>query len=159
MNQLLTLLDGTTEMNNILVVALTNRKDMLDPALLRPGRLEVHLEIGLPTADGREDILNILFAPLVQASYLSLDNRDKWIPLITKRTVGANGADLSGVMRNAASHAISRWQDDLAQKTVALSGTEKTSNDINRNVKRGIGTGGLLYVWDDFDRALQTIND
>ena len=56
-------------MNNILVIALTNRKDLIDAALLRPGRLEVHVEIQLPDLDGREEILFILLKPLVQGGY------------------------------------------------------------------------------------------
>jgi vesicle-fusing ATPase len=45
-NQLLTMIDGYDALNNILVIGMTNRKDMLDDALLRPGRLEVHVEVG-----------------------------------------------------------------------------------------------------------------
>ena len=155
MNQLLTLLDGTKEMNNILVVALTNRKDMLDPALLRPGRLEVHLEIRPPTAQGRREILLILFAPLVQESYLTIENRDKWIPWIERRTDGANGADLSGVMRNAAAHAIQRWQKNHAQRSAALLG------EANVQILEKMGNSGssLLYIWDDFDQALHALED
>lgn len=155
MNQLLTLLDGTKEMNNILVVALTNRKDMLDPALLRPGRLEVHLEIRSPTAQGRREILLILFASLVKESYLTVEDRDMWIPWIERRTDGASGADLAGIMRNAASHAIQRWQEDHAQRSTALLG--KARNQIFEKI--GSRGSSLLYVWDDFDRALHAMKD
>ena len=138
-NQLLTLLDGTREMNNILVVCLTNRKDMLDDALLRPGRLEVHLEIGLPTAEGRTEILDILFLSLVEEGYVTPTDRDLWIAQISKRTDGCSGADLSGVMRNAAAHAIDRWQGDHCEG-------------------RG-SVNSLRYEWDDFDRAVQAIDN
>jgi vesicle-fusing ATPase len=47
-NQLLTNLDGVEALNNIVVIGMTNRKDLIDEAILRPGRLEVHIEIGLP---------------------------------------------------------------------------------------------------------------
>jgi vesicle-fusing ATPase len=47
-NQLLTNLDGVEALNNIVVIGMTNRKDLIDEAILRPGRLEVHVEIGLP---------------------------------------------------------------------------------------------------------------
>jgi vesicle-fusing ATPase len=48
-NQLLTNLDGVEALNNIIVIGMTNRKDLIDEAVLRPGRLEVHIEIGIPS--------------------------------------------------------------------------------------------------------------
>ena len=58
-NQLLTNLDGVEALNNIIVIGMTNRKDLIDEAVLRPGRLEVHIEIGIPSEEGRMQILKI----------------------------------------------------------------------------------------------------
>ena len=54
--QLLSFIDGVNQINNIFIIAMTNRKDLLDPALLRAGRIEVHIQIGLPDQKGREQI-------------------------------------------------------------------------------------------------------
>lgn len=58
-NQLLSKIDGVDALNNILLIGMTNRLDMIDSALMRPGRLEVHVEIGLPDEAGRQQILRI----------------------------------------------------------------------------------------------------
>ena len=58
-NQLLTKLDGMQSLDNVLVVGITNRRDLLDPAVLRPGRLELQVEVGLPDVRGRRQIFNI----------------------------------------------------------------------------------------------------
>ena len=59
MNQLLTKIDGVNTLNNILLIGMTNRIDLLDEALLRSGRMDVHIRIGLPDVEGRLTILKI----------------------------------------------------------------------------------------------------
>ena len=70
-NQILAKLDGISELGNILLIGMTNRRELLDRALLRPGRLEVQIEIPLPDQEGRREILNIHFEALRQKGLLS----------------------------------------------------------------------------------------
>jgi vesicle-fusing ATPase len=72
-NQLLTKIDGVDALNNILLIGMTNRRDMLDEALLRPGRLEVQIEIGLPDERGRLQILGIHTSKMAQNSFMARD--------------------------------------------------------------------------------------
>ena len=72
-NQLLSKIDGVDQLNNILVIGMTNRRDMMDEALLRPGRLEVSIEIGLPKESGRIQILNIHTRKMVENGKISKD--------------------------------------------------------------------------------------
>ena len=142
-NQLLSKLDGVRENNNVLVIGLTNRKDLIDTALLRPGRLEVHLEVGLPDLEGRVEILQILLAPLAQVGYVPQGVVGGWVGELARRTGGYSGADLSGLMRQAASYAMERW----LQRGHGLGGGE-----------RGLGwtlAVEMVYDWDDFERSLR----
>jgi vesicle-fusing ATPase len=104
-NQLLTKLDGVDELNNLLLIGMTNRKDMIDEALLRPGRLEVHLEIGLPDERGRLQILSIHTANLRNNKFL---DRDVDLAELAKVTQNYSGAEISGLVRSASSFAFYR---------------------------------------------------
>eukprot|EP00854_Cymbomonas_tetramitiformis_P004914 gene4914-5997_t len=105
-NQLLVKLDGVQKLNNILVVGITNRPDLLDPALLRPGRLEVQVEIGLPDANAREEILQILCTTMQSEAVLSEDVRFAELAGLTKNF---SGAELEGLVNSAASYALERY--------------------------------------------------
>jgi vesicle-fusing ATPase len=71
-NQILAKLDGMTALPNLLLVGMTNRKELLDEALLRPGRLEVHIEVPMPDKEGRREILDIHFDQLRKNGRLSM---------------------------------------------------------------------------------------
>lgn len=104
-NQLLSKLDGVDQLNNILLIGMTNRKDMIDDALLRPGRLEVHLEISLPDEKGRLEILNIHTAKMRTNGHLDPDVDLAELAQLTKNY---SGAELNGVVKAATSFAMSR---------------------------------------------------
>ncbi|KAF7554500.1 hypothetical protein G7Z17_g2874 [Cylindrodendrum hubeiense] len=104
-NQLLSKLDGVDQLNNILLIGMTNRKDMIDDALLRPGRLEVHLEISLPDEEGRHEILKIHTAKMRENGLLDHDVDTAELAGLTKNF---SGAELNGLVKAAASFAFSR---------------------------------------------------
>lgn len=104
-NQLLTKLDGVEQLNNILLIGMTNRKDMIDEALLRPGRLEVHLEISLPDEAGRQAILQIHTKKMRENNRLDADVN---LPELAALTKNFSGAELIGLTKAAASYAFQR---------------------------------------------------
>ena len=104
-NQLLSKLDGVDQLNNILLIGMTNRKDMIDDALLRPGRLEVHLEISLPGEEGRLEIFKIHTTKMRTNGLLASDINLEELAGLTKNY---SGAEINGVVKAAASFAFSR---------------------------------------------------
>ncbi|CAI7734772.1 unnamed protein product, partial [Closterium sp. NIES-54] len=115
-NQLLTKIDGVESLNNILLIGMTNRKDMLDEALLRPGRLEVQIEIGLPDEEGRVKILAIHSNKMRENSFMGADVD---LNSLAARTKNFSGAELEGLVKSAVSFALSR-QTDPSDLTKAI---------------------------------------
>ncbi|NXX11323.1 NSF ATPase, partial [Podargus strigoides] len=104
-NQLLSKIDGVEQLNNILVIGMTNRPDLIDEALLRPGRLEVKMEIGLPDEKGRFQILHIHTVRMREHQLLS---EDVDIAELAVETKNFSGAELEGLVRAAQSTAMNR---------------------------------------------------
>nr|CDJ95250.1 ATPase domain containing protein [Haemonchus contortus] len=104
-NQLLSKMDGVEQLNNILVIGMTNRKDMIDEALLRPGRLEVQMEVSLPDEFGRLQILKIHTSRMRE--YKKLDPEVN-LEDLAKRTKNFSGAEIEGLVRAAQSSAMNR---------------------------------------------------
>jgi len=104
-NQLLAKIDGVEQLNNILVIGMTNRRDMIDEALLRPGRLEVQMEIGLPNEQGRVQILSIHTSRMREYKKINPDVDIKELAALTKNF---SGAELEGLVRAAQSTAMNR---------------------------------------------------
>ena len=106
LNQLLTEMDGFGTNEGIIIVAATNRPDVLDPALLRPGRFDRQITVSLPDKNEREDILRVhaknkTFVPTVKLKH------------IAERTVGFSGADLENLLNEAALLTVRRNKDAI----------------------------------------------
>merc|ERR1719316_1890181 len=95
LNQILTEMDGFDGNSGVIVLAATNRADMLDSALVRPGRFDRRVPVDLPDVKGRREILNVHVRGKPLASELDLD-------IIAKRTIGFSGASLANLMNEAA---------------------------------------------------------
>ena len=104
-NQLLTKIDGVDALDNILLIGMTNRRDMLDDALLRPGRLEVQVEVGLPDEAGRAQIFAIHTARMSEHAFLGADVD---LAGLAARTKNFSGAEIEGLVKSAASFALNR---------------------------------------------------
>jgi vesicle-fusing ATPase len=134
-NQLLSKIDGVNSLNNVLLIGMTNRLDLIDEAILRPGRFEVHVEIGLPDEDGRVEIFRIHTRGMrennIMASNVSLEE-------LAKVTKNYSGAEIEGVVRDATSNAFNRHID--------LDHPDKLVDDTN-----------VLVTREDFLKAVEEV--
>jgi vesicle-fusing ATPase len=104
-NQLLSKMDGVESLDNVLIVGMTNRLDLIDEALLRPGRFEIHLEISLPDEESRYEIFKIHTKTMESNNYL-----DGGVDLlkIAKLSKNYTGAEITAVVKSAVSFALER---------------------------------------------------
>lgn len=135
LNQLLVEMDGFGGNEGIIIVAATNRADILDPALLRPGRFDRQITVDRPDVKGREAVLR------VHARNKPL-TKDVRLDVIAKRTTGFTGADLENLLNEAALLAARRNRKDISMREVdeaidrVIVGTEKRSRVISEREKR-----------------------
>ena len=135
LNQLLVEMDGFTANEGVVVLAATNRVDILDPALLRPGRFDRQVYVGLPDIKGRRDILAVHARNKPLAEDVDLDK-------LAKGTSGFTGADLENLLNEAALLAGRRDEkaitmDDLQKSVIkVIAGPEKHSRVIPEHERR-----------------------
>ena len=135
LNQLLVEMDGFGENTGVIVMAATNRRDILDPALLRPGRFDRQVLVGLPDIKGREEILK------VHARNKPL-GPDVDLKVIAKSTAGFTGADLENLLNEAAllaarKHLMAITMKELEEATIkVVAGPEKKSRVVTEKDKR-----------------------
>jgi len=111
-NQLLAKMDGVEQLDNVLIIGLTNRPELIDPALLRPGRLEVQVLVPRPDAAGRQKVVAIHSRRLRERG--CLDARAAAAlrsGALARAAVGFSGADIAGLLRSATSFALERYVD------------------------------------------------
>ncbi|TKS89437.1 Vesicle-fusing ATPase [Collichthys lucidus] len=149
-NQLLSKIDGVEQLNNILVIGMTNRPDLIDEALLRPGRLEVKMEIGLPDEKGRLQILHIHTTKMRQYELLHSDVDIKELAVETKNY---SGAELEGLVRAAQSTAMNRHIKASNTVEVNIETAEKLQvsrldflASLNNDIKPAFGTNQEDYA-------------
>jgi len=135
LNQLLVEMDGFEGNEGIIVMAATNRPDVLDPALLRPGRFDRQVVVPVPDVRGREEILK------VHSKNTPLDE-DVKLPLIARSTPGFTGADLENLVNESALHAAKNNRDKVKMhdfeyaKDKVMMGVERKSMIISEHEKK-----------------------
>lgn len=135
LNQLLVEMDGFTGNENIIVIAATNRRDILDPALLRPGRFDRQIVVGYPNVKGREEILKIHTKNKPLAPDVNLKT-------VAQTTVGFTGADLENLANEAALLAARAnrkaiTKEDIEESAIkVIAGPEKKSKVVTEKEKR-----------------------
>ncbi|KAG7347962.1 vesicle-fusing ATPase [Nitzschia inconspicua] len=132
-NQILAKLDGVNSIDNILVIGTTNRRELLDDALLRPGRLEVQIEVPLPDKDGRRDILRLHFAPLRKRGRLSQ-------PLC--RAIDGNSVSTIRSNDNEGPRSPTSWWRRRSHRSFGISWTSLSTTRI-RDLASDRWTGGF----------------
>jgi len=135
LNQLLTEMDGFGANEGIIIIAATNRPDVLDPALLRPGRFDRQVTVSLPDQKEREAILKVHARDKIFDESVNLEN-------ISHRTPGFSGADLENLLNEAALLAVRRNKNKITQEEIdeatdrVLMGPAKTSRKITDKEKK-----------------------
>ena len=135
LNQLLTEMDGFGTNEGIIIIAATNRPDVLDPALLRPGRFDRQITVSLPDKKGREEILEVHAKDKKLAKDVSLAN-------IARRTVSFSGADLENLLNEAALLAVRRGKEEITMSEIdeaqdrVIAGPAKKSKKYTEHEKK-----------------------
>ncbi len=135
LNQLLVEMDGFTGNESVIVIAATNRRDILDPALLRPGRFDRQIVVGYPDVKGREEILK------VHSENKPLDD-DVNLKTIAQTTQGFTGADLENLLNEAALLAARADRTTITEKDIeeatmkVIAGPEKKSRIVTEKDKK-----------------------
>jgi cell division protease FtsH len=128
LNQILVEMDGFTPNDNVMVIAATNRGDLLDPALLRPGRFDRRITLDMPDKEGRKDILQIHARGKKFAKGLNWDR-------VAERTVGFSGADLENMLNEAAIDAARKDLKEITMVEIEEAATKVKMGPAKRRIQ------------------------
>ncbi|OLS22909.1 MAG: VCP-like ATPase [Candidatus Heimdallarchaeota archaeon LC_3] len=129
-SQLLTEMDGLESLKGVMVIAATNRPDLIDPALLRPGRFDIKLEIVLPDQVDRLEIVKVHFQKRPYDENINLEQ-------LALKLENRSGADIMALVNEAATFAITRWVDRrLIHPNIQPSGWKITNEDVDKALKK-----------------------
>lgn len=149
LNQLLTEMDGFGTNSGVIVLAATNRADILDPALLRPGRFDRHIYLELPNLEERKAIFKVHLKPLVLAENVDTD-------FLAAQTPGFSGADIANICNEAALIAARKKEEKIERQDFLdaldriVAGLEKKSKIISKEEKKIIAyheAGHAVVSW------------
>jgi len=132
-NQLLTELDGVEELENVMIIAATNRKDLIDPAIIRPGRIESHVELSNPDEKTILEIFKIHTRDMPLEKSVSLEN-------LSKKVIGWNGADIESACRRAGLNSIKRnySEEDMKKISITKEDFEKALVEVGKSIGKEI---------------------
>ncbi len=143
-SQILTEMSGLEELNDVIVIGATNRPDMIDSALLRPGRFDNQLLVPSPDEEARLEIFKIHTEDMPLAEGISLDE-------LAKITEGYSGADIFAICREAAMNAL---REDRESDIVEKKHFESALEDSSRSI-----TDDMMSYYDDFEASRQRIGE
>ena len=135
LNQLLVEMDGFQDNDGIVIIGATNRLDILDPAVLRPGRFDRHVEVPVPDKKGRLAILKIHARNKKLAKSVDLND-------VANKTTGFSGAELENLLNEAALLALRKCQDNITSKDIdeaiskVMVGIKKNKNNLSKKEKK-----------------------
>ncbi|MDA3836609.1 MAG: AAA family ATPase [Nanoarchaeota archaeon] len=152
-NQILTELDGVEDLENVMIVAATNRRDLIDPAVLRPGRIDSHVELFNPDLETREEIFKVHTAKMPLEKGIDLKK-------MSVESEGWTGADIDAVCRNSGINSIKRHykEEDLKKVTITADDfargfetirSQKSDDDVQGN--------GSMPKMPDMDDVLKSL--
>jgi len=147
-NQLLAEMDGIVPLNRVVVIAATNRPDILDPALLRPGRFDRLIYVPPPDKSARKDILRVHTRNVSLAEDVSLDE-------LAEKTEGYTGADIEALVREAAINAMRRAYSECDKN--ARDECKDGQDCYLNKMRQCMSESKIVVTKDDFNKALDLV--